>query len=199
MSSGTSYRLRATTDQLDLLAFRQLAADARAAAAAGEPGAACDAYEQALGLWRGEPAADVDALRGQPAAVQLSQARAAAVLEYAQLADQAGRAERVLGHLAELAAREPLNEKACARLMLTLAALASKRQRCTPTSDCGCGSMSSSACCPAPSWPGPTCGCSASRSRRPHPARTVLAAARIPRTARRRVTAPPCPRGGRVR
>ena len=45
------------------------------------------------------------------------------MLEYAQLADQAGRAERVLGHLAELAAREPLNEKACARLMLTLAAL----------------------------------------------------------------------------
>jgi len=123
VSAGTSYRLRVTADQLDLLAFRQLAADARAAAAAGEPGAACDAYEQALGLWRGEPAADVDALRGQPAAVALSQARAAAVLEYAQLADQAGRAERVLGHLAELAVREPLNEKACARLMLTLAAL----------------------------------------------------------------------------
>jgi DNA-binding SARP family transcriptional activator len=123
VSSGTSYRLRVTTDQLDLLAFRQLAADARAAAAAGEPGAACDAYEQALGLWRGEPAADVDALRGQPAAVQLSQARAAAALEYAQQAEQAGRAEWVLGHLAELAVREPLNEKACARLMLTLAAL----------------------------------------------------------------------------
>ena len=45
------------------------------------------------------------------------------MLEYAQLAEQAGRAEWVLGHLAELAAREPLNEKACARLMLTLAAL----------------------------------------------------------------------------
>ena len=123
MSAGTSYRLRVTADQLDLLAFRQLAAGARAAAAAGEPGAACDAYEQALGLWRGEPAADVDALRGHPAAVQLSQARAAAVLQYAELADRAGRAERVLGHLAELTAREPLNEKACARLMLTLAAL----------------------------------------------------------------------------
>ena len=55
--------------------------------------------------------------------MQLSQARAAAVLGYAEVADRAGRAERVLGHLAELAAREPLNEKACARLMLTLAAL----------------------------------------------------------------------------
>jgi DNA-binding SARP family transcriptional activator/DNA-binding XRE family transcriptional regulator len=123
VSAGTSYRLRVTADQLDLLAFQQLAADARAAAAAGEPDAACDASERALGLWRGEPAADVDALRGHPAAVQLSQARAAAVLAYAEVADQAGRAERVLGHLAELTAREPLNEKACARLMLTLATL----------------------------------------------------------------------------
>jgi WD40 repeat protein/DNA-binding SARP family transcriptional activator len=123
VSAGTSYRLRVSADQLDLLAFRQLAASGRAAAAAGEPGAACDAYEQALGLWRGEPAADVDALRGYPAAVQLSQARTAAVLEYAELADQAGRGDRALGHLAGLAAREPLNEKACARLMLTLASL----------------------------------------------------------------------------
>ena len=123
VSAGTSYRLHVTADQLDLLAFRQMAADARAAAAAGEPDAACDSYEQALRLWRGEPAADVDALRGHPAAVQLSQARAAAVLEYAEVADRAGRAERVLGHLAELTAREPLNEKACARLMVTLAAL----------------------------------------------------------------------------
>jgi len=123
VSAGTSYRLRATADQLDLLAFQQLAAGARAAAGAGEPGAACDAYEQALGLWRGEPAADVDALRGHPAAVALSQARAAAVLQYADLADRAGRADRVLGHLAELTAREPLNEKACARMMVTLAAL----------------------------------------------------------------------------
>jgi WD40 repeat protein/DNA-binding SARP family transcriptional activator len=121
VSAGTSYRLRVTADQLDLLAFRQLAAAARAAA--GEPDAACDSYERALRLWRGEPAADVDALRGHPAAVQLSQARAAAVLEYAEVADQTGRAERVLGHLAELTAREPLNEKACARLMVTLAAL----------------------------------------------------------------------------
>ena len=123
VSAGASYRLRVTADQLDLLAFRQLAAAARAAAVAGEPGAACDAYELALGLWRGEPAADVDALRGHPAAVHLSQARAAAVLQYAELADRGGRAEQVLGHLAELTAREPLNEKACARLMVTLAAL----------------------------------------------------------------------------
>jgi WD40 repeat protein/DNA-binding SARP family transcriptional activator len=122
VSAGTSYRLRVTAAQLDLLAFGQLAAQARAAAAAGEPGSACDAYDLALGLWRGEPAGDVDALRSHPAVLQLSRARTTAVLEYADLADQVGRSDRVLGHLVGLAAREPLNEKACARLMLTLAA-----------------------------------------------------------------------------
>src|SRR5262249_19096297 len=110
VSDGTSYRLRVTEDQLDLLAFGQLADDARAAALAGEPGAACDAYERARGLGGGEPVADVDALRGHPAVIRVSRARTAAVLEYADLADRAGRAERALGHLADLAAREPLNE-----------------------------------------------------------------------------------------
>src|SRR5215472_5581591 len=123
VSEGTCYRLRVAGDQLDLLAFEQLAADARAAVVACEPGAACDAYELALGLWRGEPVADLGALRDHPAAVQASRTRAVMVLEYAELADQMGRADLVLGHVVDLTAREPLNEKACARLMLTLAAV----------------------------------------------------------------------------
>jgi len=122
VSSGTSYRLQVTEDQLDLLAFGQLVSDARDAAAAGQPEAACDAFELALGLWCGDPAGDVDALRGHPAVLSVSRARTVAVLEYADLAEQAGRADRALGQLADLSAREPLNEKACARLMLTLAA-----------------------------------------------------------------------------
>ena len=122
VSSGTSYRLQVTEDQLDLLAFGQLVSDAHTAAAAGQPEAACDAFELALGLWCGEPAGDVDVLRGHPAVLQVSRARTAAVLEYADLAEQAGRADRALGQLADLSAREPLNEKACARLMLTLTA-----------------------------------------------------------------------------
>src|SRR6266566_5149071 len=73
--------------------------------------------------YRSTSDADLDVLRGHPAVMQVSRARAAAVLEYAAVADQAGRADRVLGHLADLTAREPLNEKACARLMLTLAVL----------------------------------------------------------------------------
>jgi hypothetical protein len=45
---------------LDLLAFGELADDAHAAALGGELDAACDACELALGLWRGEPVADLD-------------------------------------------------------------------------------------------------------------------------------------------
>jgi tetratricopeptide (TPR) repeat protein len=65
----------------------------------------------------------VAALRGHPAALQANRARAAVALEYADLSDRVGRSDRALDHLADLAAREPLNEKAHAQLMLTLAAL----------------------------------------------------------------------------
>ena len=123
VSGGTHYRLRVTGEQLDLLSFQQLADGAGAAAAAGELGAACHAYELALELWRGEPVGDVDALQNHPAVVRMQRARAAVVLDYADLAGQSGHADQVLGYLADLVSREPLNEKACARLMLTLAAL----------------------------------------------------------------------------
>jgi WD40 repeat protein/DNA-binding SARP family transcriptional activator/DNA-binding XRE family transcriptional regulator len=122
VSDGACYRLCAGASQLDLLAFERLAGRARAAALAGEHDAACDVFELALRLWRGDPAADVDALRSHPAVARVSRMRAAAVLEYAELAGQAGHPDRVLDHLADLAAGEPLNEKVCAQLMLTLAA-----------------------------------------------------------------------------
>src|SRR5262249_2184733 len=51
VSAGTSYRLRVSAGQLDLLAFGQLTARAPAAAAAGDACRPCDAYERAVGLW----------------------------------------------------------------------------------------------------------------------------------------------------
>ncbi len=61
---GTAYRLDCAAGQLDLLAFWQLVDRARAARLAGDATAACGLYESALRLWRGDPAADVDLLRG---------------------------------------------------------------------------------------------------------------------------------------
>jgi DNA-binding SARP family transcriptional activator len=115
---AAGYRLRVTGDELDLLAFRQAARDARAAA---DPEAACAGYERALALWRGEPLQDVDALRGHPAVVALAGEFAAVVLEFADAAATCGRHEQVLPQLRVLAARNELDEPSRARLMIALA------------------------------------------------------------------------------
>jgi DNA-binding SARP family transcriptional activator len=121
VTAGSGYWLRLGTAQLDLLSFELLVGRARAAASAGDAGAACALYEQALELWRGEPLADVDCLRGHPAVIDLGRRWAAATAEYAEAAIGVGLGERVLGHLRALAGREPLNERAHALLMLALA------------------------------------------------------------------------------
>jgi DNA-binding SARP family transcriptional activator/tetratricopeptide (TPR) repeat protein/DNA-binding XRE family transcriptional regulator len=121
VSAGDSYRLTPGAGELDLLALGELTADARAAHASGDDAAACSIYEQVLGLWRGEPLADVELLRSHPGVIRLSRQRSEAVTEYARVASSAGWHDRVLGPLRELAAREPLNEPAHAQLMIALA------------------------------------------------------------------------------
>jgi DNA-binding SARP family transcriptional activator/transcriptional regulator with XRE-family HTH domain len=121
---GACYRLEAGTVQSDWGEFAGLADRARQAAAAdpADPAAACDLYEQALRLWRSDPLADIEFLRDHPAVTELSSARAAVVIDYAAAASAAGMHEAVMGHLRALTAREPLNERAQARLMIALAA-----------------------------------------------------------------------------
>ena len=118
--SGESYRLRLTADELDLLAFDDLAARA-AAAAPADPAAACSLYEQALALWHGDPAADTGVLRAHPAVTGLVFRRSSLVVEYARVACPRGWHDRVLSHLRVLAGQEPLNEPAHAWLMIALA------------------------------------------------------------------------------
>jgi DNA-binding SARP family transcriptional activator/Tfp pilus assembly protein PilF len=122
VSDGTSYRLALTGAQLDALEFARLAGLARDEAAAGNPAAACRWYDRALQLWRGEPLADVSALRGDPALTELARQRAAMILDHADAAAAAGWPERVLPQLRELASTDPLDERVHARLMLALAA-----------------------------------------------------------------------------
>jgi len=121
VSAGASYSLRAGPDELDLLAFGQLAEDARAARRAGDVPGACELYERALELWRGAPLAGVDLLAGHPALATLARQRAEMVIEFARVASAAGWHERALSPLQALAAREPLNERAHAQLMIALA------------------------------------------------------------------------------
>jgi tetratricopeptide (TPR) repeat protein len=121
VSVGASYRLRATAGELDLLAFRQMTDRARAVRSAGDATAACELYENALDLWRGEPLADLGLLRGHLAVAHLAGQFTAIVMEYAETASEAGCPERALGRLQQLARAEPLNERAGALLMIVLA------------------------------------------------------------------------------
>jgi DNA-binding SARP family transcriptional activator/DNA-binding XRE family transcriptional regulator len=121
VSSGTGYRLSVSSGQLDLLSFRDLAGQAETARRAGDAGLACAQYEKALDLWRGDPLADIDALRQHPVVTGLSLRRSAAILGYAEAACSAGWHDRALPLLWPLAEREPLHERAHAALMIALA------------------------------------------------------------------------------
>jgi DNA-binding SARP family transcriptional activator/transcriptional regulator with XRE-family HTH domain len=119
---GAGYRLQADGHQLDLAAFRQLVDDAGRAAAQDRPADACDLYERALGLWRGNVLADIDLLRDNPAATEWAHRRSDVVVRYAEVAVRAGIPGRALPRLRELCARECFNETAHAQLMIALAA-----------------------------------------------------------------------------
>jgi DNA-binding SARP family transcriptional activator/tetratricopeptide (TPR) repeat protein len=116
--SGESYRLRLTSGELDLLAFEEAAGEA---AEAGDTGAACELFERALGLWRGDAAADAGMATGSPVVTALSARRAEVVTRFARTAMEAEAPERALGELRGLAGRDPLDERAHAWLMLALA------------------------------------------------------------------------------
>jgi DNA-binding SARP family transcriptional activator/transcriptional regulator with XRE-family HTH domain len=120
-SVGGAYRLGLCAGEVDLLSFRELAARAAAARAAGEDGAAVECYERAVGLWRGEPLADVEVLGAHPGITALRLELAGVLLRYAEVACALGQYDRVLPRLRALADAEPLNEPAHARLMIALA------------------------------------------------------------------------------
>ena len=122
LTANSGYRLQPLACDVDLVAFERLVQRARDARATGELAVACETYEEALALWRGDPLADAEVLRGHPAIAQLCQQRADAVTSYAEAASAAGSPDRALPRLRELAAREPFNERVNARLMIALAA-----------------------------------------------------------------------------
>ena len=119
---GAGYRLSLDAIRLDLAEFGELTGQARRAAGTGEAAAACQLYERALGLWRGQPLEDIDALRGHPAVTSLARQRDDLVIEYAIIAADAGRYDGVIAHLAALTTRESLDERAHAQLIMALAA-----------------------------------------------------------------------------
>ncbi|WP_369394151.1 BTAD domain-containing putative transcriptional regulator [Streptomyces sp. CG1] len=120
-SAGGGYRLNLPVEQLDLLSFRALTADAETARTLDDRLRACALYEQALGLCRGEPLADLDVLHDQPGVAAQRRQQADAILRYAEVACGLGLHDRVLLRLHALAAAEPLDERVHAHLMIALA------------------------------------------------------------------------------
>jgi DNA-binding SARP family transcriptional activator/DNA-binding XRE family transcriptional regulator len=120
-SVGGAYRLVLSFDELDLLVFRDLAARAAAAQASDDLVTAVELYKDAIGLWRGDPLADVDMVSTHPGVTALKQELAGVLLRYAEVACALGQPDRVLPRLRALAHAEPLDELAHARLMIALA------------------------------------------------------------------------------
>ena len=115
------YQIRAGPGELDLLRFRGLLAAAHAAGRDGQWQSAAEQAATALGLWRGDPLADVESEllqhREVPPLIEL-RLQAAEIKAGASL--QLGRHAEVIGELSQLAAAHPLRERFWVLLMLAL-------------------------------------------------------------------------------
>jgi predicted ATPase/DNA-binding SARP family transcriptional activator len=123
-SSAVGYRLAASAQAVDALAFEAQARAGREALAGGDAAAAARLLRAALDRWRGQALADVagEEFAARPAA-RLAELRDAALLDRIDADLALGAAGPVLiGELRELTAADPLAERCTALLMRALAA-----------------------------------------------------------------------------
>jgi DNA-binding SARP family transcriptional activator len=115
------YVIRLEPDRLDLMRFERLAEDAGRALRGGEVRQAAELLRAALGLWRGEPLAD---LAGQPFATvavqRLEEIRLVALERRIEAELALGRHLELIPELETLVAAEPLRERFRAQLMIAL-------------------------------------------------------------------------------
>ncbi|MEU4223514.1 BTAD domain-containing putative transcriptional regulator [Nonomuraea sp. NPDC026600] len=102
---------------VDLLRFRRLTAEARAAE---ESATALALFDRALGLWRGDPLAGLDSPWLNGIRHGLAMEHLAAELDRNDLALACGRHAGLLAELTARAAAHPLDERVTAQLMLVL-------------------------------------------------------------------------------
>jgi tetratricopeptide (TPR) repeat protein/DNA-binding SARP family transcriptional activator len=114
-SSG--YRLSVDEQSVDLQRFRDLLA---AAYAAPDDERAAPLFERALGLWRGEPFATLDAPWLNAVRTTLVRERFAARLELADIRLRRGQHAALLASITELAGEWPLDERLAGQVMLVL-------------------------------------------------------------------------------
>ncbi|WP_433260881.1 BTAD domain-containing putative transcriptional regulator [Actinosynnema sp. CS-041913] len=110
------YRLTVEEQRVDLHVVRELVAGARAV----DDERAVELFEQALGMWRGAPLADLDTPWADSLRVTLGRERLAAELDHVDVALRLGRHAELLPGLADRAQRHPLDERVAGQLMLAL-------------------------------------------------------------------------------
>jgi len=115
------YSLQIGPEQLDLERFRALAADGRAALAAGDPAQGAEALREALALWRGEPLADFAYEPFAQAEIdRLEELRLAAIEDRIEADLELARHTDVVAELERLVERHPLRERIRGQQMLAL-------------------------------------------------------------------------------
>ncbi|MET1073952.1 MAG: BTAD domain-containing putative transcriptional regulator [Umezawaea sp.] len=110
------YVLRVDEEAVDLHRFRALVRQARTA----PDDDAAVLFEQATGLWRGEPFGDLDTPWLTAVRAGLEQERVAAELDQADLELRRGGHTSLIAPLTARAARRPLDERLAAQLVLAL-------------------------------------------------------------------------------
>jgi DNA-binding SARP family transcriptional activator len=122
ITRAPGYLIELGEEELDLAAFEILCREAGAALRAAAWEKAAHAAQRALGLWRGEPLADVPSQALRDAHVpRLDQLLAQAHEDHVEAQLRLGRHEQVLQALRDLSARYPLRERFRAQYVLALA------------------------------------------------------------------------------
>jgi DNA-binding SARP family transcriptional activator len=120
LTKPPGYSIRVEEGELDLERFERLVRDGRELLAAGDSKAAAKRLAEALDLWRGAPLAEFSEPFARDAGARLEDARLAALEERIEADLALGRHARLIPELEELVAREPLQERPRAQLMLAL-------------------------------------------------------------------------------
>jgi DNA-binding SARP family transcriptional activator/pimeloyl-ACP methyl ester carboxylesterase len=115
------YLLRVAPGELDVRRFEQLAAEGRAALAAGDAVTAAQRLDQALSLWRGPALAGFDTVPSARAeAIRLEEERLATLESRAEALLTCDRHRELIAELETLTAAHPLRERFSYQRMLAL-------------------------------------------------------------------------------
>jgi DNA-binding SARP family transcriptional activator/tetratricopeptide (TPR) repeat protein len=120
VSSGAGYVLHLVPGQPDAVAFEQQLARARQVRKNGDPVAAVESLESALGLWRGVAFAGVPGPFAETERMRLAELRSGAAEERADVLLALGRHEEVVPDLTALVTDHPLRERMRGLLMVAL-------------------------------------------------------------------------------